>query len=173
MLRFLLLFLLCLGVLFVLDVLPPVEQAVIVPFTSAIAKVCVTIVGVFDHDAVAYGKELHSVKNSFAISIERGCNGVEAVIVLISAILAFPAPWKHKLAGIGIGFVAIQSVNLVRIISLFYLGQWNLSWFELFHKYIWQALIMLDALIVFLLWLRYLPRPMQRLDMQTPGHAAA
>jgi exosortase H (IPTLxxWG-CTERM-specific) len=162
MLRFLLLFLFLLGTLFVLDVLPPVEQAVIVPFTSAIAKVCVWIVGAFDANAYAIGKELHTRTSDFAISIERGCNGIEAVIVLISAIAAFPAPWKHKLAGIGIGFVAIQAVNLVRIISLFYLGQWNFGWFELFHTYIWQALIMLDALIVFLLWLRYLPRPVSR-----------
>ena len=69
------------------------------------------------------------------------------------------APWKHKLAGIGIGFGAIQLLNLVRIISLFYLGQWNRTWFDWFHLYLWQALIMLDALVVFLLWLRWLPRP--------------
>jgi exosortase/archaeosortase family protein len=46
----------------------------------------------------------------------------------------------------------------VRIISLFYLGQWNRMWFDWFHLYLWQALIVLDALVVFLLWLRWLPR---------------
>ena len=94
----------------------------------------------------------------FAISIERGCNGVEAVIILVSAMLAFPAPWKNRLAGIGLGFVAIQVLNLVRIISLFYLGQWNIDVFEWAHLYVWQALIMLDVLIVWLLWVRTLPR---------------
>jgi exosortase/archaeosortase family protein len=43
-------------------------------------------------------------------------------------------------------------------VSLFYLGQWNREVFEWAHLYAWQALIMLDALIVFLLWLRTLPR---------------
>jgi hypothetical protein len=64
--------------------------------------------------------------------------------------------------GIGIGFVAIQSLNLVRIISLFYLGQYSRVWFDWFHLYLWQALIVLDALAVWLIWLRYLPRPARR-----------
>lgn len=158
MLRFMLLFLLFLTALFVAELLQSVDRHVIVPFTSAIADVCVWIVGIFDPHAIAHGKILQSTTSGFAISIERGCNGVEAVIILISAMLAFPASWKHKLAGIGIGFLAIQAMNIVRIISLFYLGQWSRLWFDWFHLYLWQALIVLDALVVFLVWLRYLPR---------------
>ena len=158
MLRFMLLFLLILAALFVAELLQPVDRHVIVPFTSAIADVCVWMVGLFDPHAIAYGKILQSTTSGFAISIERGCNGVEAVIILIAAMLAFPAPWKNKLAGIGIGFLAIQAMNIVRIISLFYLGQWSRLWFDWFHLYLWQALIVLDALVVFLVWLRYLPR---------------
>lgn len=158
MLRFMLLFVAILGVLFVAELMRPVEQHVIVPFTAGVAKVSVWLVGLFDAHVVSYGKVLQSTRNGFAISIERGCNGVEAVIILVSAMLAFPAPWKYRLAGIGIGFVAIQLLNLVRIISLFYLGQWNRVWFDWFHLYLWSALIVLDALVVFLVWLRYLPR---------------
>src|SRR5262245_25253223 len=158
MFRFITLFFLYLVVLFALELVQPVDKYVILPFTSAIAKVSVWIVGLFDPHAIAYGKILKSTSSDFAISIERGCNGVEAVIILVSAMLAFPAPWKHRLIGIGLGFIAIQALNLVRIISLFYLGQWNKVWFDWFHLYLWQALIVLDALIAFLVWLRYLPR---------------
>ena len=158
MFRFILLFLIYLLALFALELLQPIDEHVILPFTAGIAKVSVWLVGLFDPNAVAYGKILESTKNGFAISIERGCNGVEAVIILVSAMLAFPAPWKHRLVGIGLGFIAIQALNLVRIISLFYLGQWNRTWFDWFHLYLWQALIVLDALVAFLIWLRYLPR---------------
>jgi exosortase H (IPTLxxWG-CTERM-specific) len=158
MLRFIVLFFVCLAVLFTLELLQPVDRYVIEPFTAAIAKISVFIVGLLDAHAIAHGKILESTTTGFAISIERGCNGVEAVIILVSAMLAFPAPWKNRLVGIGLGFVAIQALNLVRIISLFYLGQWNRTWFEWFHLYLWQALIVLDALIAFLVWLRYLPR---------------
>ena len=92
------------------------------------------------------------------MSIEAGCNGVEATIVLIAAMLAFPAPWKRKLVGLAIGVIAVQGLNIIRVISLFYLGQWNFDAFEFAHLYVWQALIMLDVLIVWLLWVRTLPR---------------
>ena len=83
---------------------------------------------------------------------------MEATIVLLAAILAFPATWKQKLVGLAAGILAVQGLNVVRVISLFYLGQWDRDWFEWAHLYVWQALIMLDVLIVWLIWVRTLPR---------------
>ena len=37
-----------------------------------------------------------------------------------------------------------QSAKIVRVISLFYLGQWRLDVFQFAHLYVWQALIMLS-----------------------------
>ena len=113
-----------------------------------------------------------STSNGFAVSIEAGCNGVEATIVLLAAILAFPAPWKHKLVGVAAGIVAVQGLNVLRVISLFYLGQWNRDVFEWAHLYVWQALIMLDVLIVWLVWVRTLP-PVERDAGAGPPPASA
>ena len=52
----------------------------------------------------------------------------------------------------------MQGLNIIRVISLFYLGQWSYRVFEWAHLYVWQALIMLDVLIVWLVWVRLLPR---------------
>ena len=65
---------------------------------------------------------------------------------------------QGKLIGLAIGIVAVQGLNIVRVISLFYLGQWDFRIFEWAHLYVWQALIMLDVMIVWLLWVRTLPR---------------
>jgi exosortase H (IPTLxxWG-CTERM-specific) len=162
MVRFTLLFLLIMPALFLLELLQPVEQYVINPFTSLLATVSSFIVQLFDGDAASQGKMLYNSVTGVSVTIERGCNGVEAVIILLSAILAYPSPWKHKLIGFVIGFFAIQALNLVRIISLFYLIQWNQVWFEWFHLYLWQALIILDALVVWLIWLRWLPPPQRK-----------
>ena len=157
MLRFSILFIVLLLVLFTVEVLQPVQEAVILPFTSVIASISVFIIELFDSGVESVGKVIRDLDSGFAVSIEPGCNGVEALIILFAAIFAFPAPLKHKLIGFAIGFVAIQGLNLVRIISLFYLGQWNMTWFNWFHLYLWQALIILDALVVWLIWLRMLP----------------
>lgn len=158
MVRFFVTFVVIQIVLFSLDLFEPVRHGFIQPFTELLARASAALVTLFDARVHAEGVILRSLDNGFAVSIQPGCNGIEASIVLIAAMLAFPSTWKHKLIGLAIGLVAIQSLNLVRIISLFYLGQWNMTVFEWAHLYLWQALIMLDALIVFILWLRYLPR---------------
>jgi exosortase H (IPTLxxWG-CTERM-specific) len=157
MLRFFIIFSVLLIGLFTLEILQPAEKYVILPFTSMIADISVWLVKAFDENVIATGNVIRDSASGFGVRIERGCNGLEAVIILFAAIFAFPAPWKHKLVGFIIGFFAIQLLNLVRIISLFYLGQWNYTAFEWFHLYLWQALIILDALVVWLIWLRTLP----------------
>ena len=112
----------------------------------------------FDDSVLAYGKILQFGPGGFAVSIEAGCNGVEATIVLVAAIVAFPSPWPGKLVAILLGFLAIQVMNIARIISLFYLGDWNMEIFTWVHLYLWPVLIMIDVLLVFILYLRYLSR---------------
>jgi exosortase H (IPTLxxWG-CTERM-specific) len=158
MLRFALIFSALLITLFTMELLPYGQQWVVLPFTALIAKTSAWLIQLFDQDVIAYGIVLQDKASGFAVSIEAGCNGIEAGIVLIAAMVAFPAAWRPKLVGIVAGILAIQLLNLVRIITLFYLGQWSQTAFEWAHLYIWQSLIILDVLVVFLIWLRYLPR---------------
>ena len=144
-------------VLFSLELLGPVREYFVLPFTALIASVSAWVTHLFDPAVQSHGIILQNVTNGIAVSIEPGCNGVEAMICLTAAIVAFPASWKHKLYGLLCGFLAIQALNGVRIISLFYLLQWDKEWFEWAHLYLWQALIILDALIVFIIWVRMLP----------------
>jgi exosortase H (IPTLxxWG-CTERM-specific) len=144
--------------LFGLELTPWAQQWFVVPWTNSLAAISAGIVKLFDPEVISHGKVLQSTSNGFAVSIEAGCNGVEATIVLVAAILSFPAKWSRKLIGLAAGVVAVQGLNIVRVISLFYLGQWNFNVFEWAHLYVWQALIMLDVLIVWLLWVGTLPR---------------
>ncbi len=156
--RFLLLFPAILLALFALELTPPGQQWFVAPWTALVAQVSIAAMKLFDPAVAAAGAMITSTKTGFSVVILAGCNGVEAMIVLVAAILAYPAPWRYRLVGMAVGIAAIQALNIVRIVSLFYLGQWNREVFEWAHLYAWQALIMLDALIVFLLWLRTLPR---------------
>jgi exosortase H (IPTLxxWG-CTERM-specific) len=157
-LRFFGLFLLLQALLFGAELTPWAQRYFVVPWTDTLAQVSTWLVTLFDPSVVATGKVMRSTANGFAVSIEAGCNGVEATIVLVAAMLAFPAPLKNKLVGLTAGIVAVQGLNIVRVISLFYLGQWNFAVFEWAHLYVWQALIMLDVLVVWLVWVRTLPR---------------
>lgn len=165
-------FALVLLALFALELTPP-GQAVVRPWTAFVASASSGLIRAFDGDALARGIVLYSQKSGFGVSIEAGCNGIEAMLVLVAGMLAYPAPWRHRAAGIAIGAVAIQALNLLRVVSLFYLGQWDRAWFEWAHLYAWQALIMLDALIVWLLWIRLAPEGRGTPPAAPPAGAAA
>ena len=158
MTRFFLLFVAVLATLFGVELLNPVQVAVIQPWTNLLASLSAGIMTWFDADVISYGRVLQSKATGFGVSIEAGCNGVEAAIILIAGMVAFQAPLKLKAAGIAVGIVAVQAANLLRVISLYYLGQWNMEAFEFAHLYLWQALIMLDVLVVWLLWMRLVAR---------------
>lgn len=156
MLRFFLLFLLILAGLFAFELTPP-GQALVRPWTAGLTGLCASLIAPFDAGIVSYGNVIHNPANGFGVAIEAGCNAVEACIVLAAAMLAFPAPWRHKLMGLALGMIAVQAINILRIVSLFYLGQWRMDAFEFAHLYLWQGLIMLDVLVVWLIWIRAMP----------------
>jgi len=168
MARFFILFVVILVGLFAAELTQPVQRAVVLPWTEGLARLSAGLITLFDSNVAASGKILQSTTNGFAISIEAGCNGIEAAIVLIAAMLAFPAPWTYRLIGILAGLAAVQLLNVVRVISLFYIGQWSMQAFEWAHFYVWQALIMLDVLIVWLIWIRKLPRRPSLPDSPAP-----
>ena len=158
MLRFGIIFAVIVTALFAAELMPYGQQWVVMPWTDLVAQVSTWFAQAFDSHVAVNGATIYSTTNGFSVTILAGCNGLEAMIVLIAAILAYPAPWKHRILGIVAGVAAIQVLNLVRIVSLFYIGQWSYRVFEWAHLYGWQVLIMLDVLIVWLLWLRTIPR---------------
>src|SRR5690242_9911751 len=110
MIRFFVVFLVLLAVLFGLELTPPAQEWFVVPWTDTLARISAALVTWFDPSVTAYGKVLRSSTSTFAVSIEAGCNGVEATLVLLAAMLAFPAPWSRKALGLAVGIAAVQGL---------------------------------------------------------------
>ena len=155
-LRFPLAFFAIVSLLFAAELSRPAQEAVVIPWTTALAHISVALIKLFDANVIAFGKVLASTTNGFAVSIEAGCNGVEAALILIAAMLAYQASWRAKAAGIAVGLAAVQAMNVLRVVTLFYVGQWSATAFHWAHLYVWQTLIMVDVLVVWLLWLRWI-----------------
>jgi exosortase H (IPTLxxWG-CTERM-specific) len=155
---------------FIFYLLPWGQQYVSTPITSMVAALSAFFMKIFDSGIVSEGIRIYDKEGGPILEVIAGCNGMEAVIILLAAVFAFPATVVQKLIGFVSGFVAIHALNVVRIISLYYIAIWDMKWYEWFHLYVWQMLIILDALLVWLLWLRWINKS-KRSATEKPGTA--
>ena len=128
----------------------PVNDAVIVPFTGWIARASGTVLNVLGEKVTVTGTEIQAT--GFGVNIENGCNGVETALLLAAAVLAFPARWRQRLIGFFFGFLAIQVVNIIRVVSLVWIGRHRPALFSSSHTVIWQSAVVLFGVLLFLLW---------------------
>ncbi|HUB77156.1 MAG TPA: exosortase H [Bryobacteraceae bacterium] len=161
--RFLLIFALSLAILFGLLLAPPTVPAVD-RFTRGLVTVSAFLIRLFGGHATADGDLLFDPSSRFRIQMAYGCNGAHVTILLWAALLAFPATWKQKGVGLLAGTAAIHVVNLIRFISLFYVGLYNRAWFDFAHLYLWESLMMIDTLVIFWTWVHFVRKSGQRTD---------
>jgi exosortase family protein XrtM len=90
---------------------------------------------------------------NFMVEVRRGCEGIEGMLLLVAAILAFPAGLRAKFAGMVGGILFIYIFNLARIAGLYYVVKYRPALFDMMHVYVGQIIIIFIALIFFVLWL--------------------
>ncbi|HLH41044.1 MAG TPA: exosortase H [Bryobacteraceae bacterium] len=133
----------------------PAGRPLMVKYSAAVVRLSAALISTFGGTAKVDGEQgvvlLHP-SNQLGVAMMDGCNGINVTVLLCSAVLAFPASWTARAKGLLIGILAIQSINVVRFISLFYILQYSKPLFDFAHHYLWESLIMLDALVVFWLW---------------------
>ena len=150
--RFLLRFVAALGAFYVLVAIRPVNDRVVVPFTELLVRISSALLAALGERTQSFGTVIRSP--AFAVDVKNGCNGIEAALLLVAAMLAFPASAKKRALGIAAGLALIQGVNLFRIVSLFWLGAHHRDVFELFHAAVWQTALILLAVGLFVAWSR-------------------
>jgi exosortase H (IPTLxxWG-CTERM-specific) len=128
----------------------PVNDSLVEPFTGWVARASGALLGWMGQDVAMRGTVIESPK--FSVNIRNGCNGVEALLIFLAAVLAFPASWREKLTGLALGAVAIQAVNLVRVVALFLTGAYYPKLFDTSHTVVWQTIVILCSVLFWIFW---------------------
>ena len=90
---------------------------------------------------------------AFSMGIVTGCTGIVAMLIFASAVLAYPCRAKQKAIGIALGVAALFVLNLVRTVSLFFIGShFSSGFFDTAHFLIWQPVMIGAAIVLWLLW---------------------
>ena len=102
------------------------------------------------------------ISDNFVANVVAECTAIGPIILYIGAVVAYPASKRAKLAGVAAGVVVLTAVNLVRIISLFWIGEAYPEYLDVVHLLVWQSAIILLAIIMWLLWAGRLSDAAQR-----------
>ena len=90
------------------------------------------------------------------MSIEAGCDAVQASAFFVFAVMASPLPvsYRARIPWLLGGTSLLLVINLVRIVSLFYTGVYFPKAFDLMHIDVWQAGFIFLPLCFWVLWAR-------------------
>lgn len=148
--RFLIVFAVLLISFYALITISWVDAHVVLPFTGALARVSGGVLNLIGERVHVSGTVIAGAK--FAVDIRGGCNGLEAVVFVCAAMLAFHAPMRKRLLGAAAAAVILEALNVIRIDSLYLLGVYHRDIFETFHLAVWQTLMFGAAVLLFLIW---------------------
>jgi len=96
--------------------------------------------------------------SSLPVEATLACSGADALALCLAAIVAYPARWRMRGAGVAGGVALILALNTVRIGTL---GRAAASprWFDALHVFVWPAVLTIAIAGFVFTWMRVVDRP--------------
>jgi exosortase H (IPTLxxWG-CTERM-specific) len=96
--------------------------------------------------------------NNFSMNMVAECTAIIPIVIFFCAVVAYPSGGKEKASGIAIGILALTVLNLIRTSSLFYIGSTFPDFLDIAHYLVWQSLMILAAIFLWLFWVEKITR---------------
>lgn len=118
-------------------------------YLHAYARMAGAVISVFDTTANVSGQ---NVMGRFSLHVSKDCDAMEANILTMAAVVAFPSTWKNRAVGLLASMTVVTVANVVRLCSLYFVG---LRWpgaFDFAHLELWPLILIAISLGVFVTW---------------------
>jgi exosortase/archaeosortase family protein len=115
-----------------------------------LAHVTNGVLHAFGHRTVVAGSTVSS--DRFGITVVTACTGLFTTGLFLIAVIGYPSGWRSKLVGVGLGVAGIFLLNVVRLVSLYYIGVHLPAFLDSAHQLIWQSMLIVFAVALWLLW---------------------
>jgi len=125
-------------------------------FGIVLAALSGIIIHLVDAQVNIAGAVLSQPNGGFSIEVTTECQAIELTWLYCAAILAWTATWKDKLGWILLGIVLIQILNVIRLISLIYLGHWYPDYFVMIHENFYPMFFGIMVILLFLNWIIFI-----------------
>src|SRR5262249_55701978 len=107
--------------------------------------------------AVALGSSIRAAGGG--LNVRNGCEGTEALFLLIAALAIAPLSWSARGLGLLYGLPFVYVLNQVRILVLFYSFRSSPALFDMLHGSVTPIVLVLAVAAYFYIWLAHHGRP--------------
>jgi len=129
---------------------------IVATITALDAKIASIFLNIFGWGTVTKGQQIAS--DAMTLNVKTGCDGLEAMAIFGSGVIAYTASIFDKFKGVLFGIGSLFVLNIIRIVHLYLCGVYMPRYFEFFHQNFWQILFILAALILLAVWIGSLNR---------------
>ncbi len=92
------------------------------------------------------------------VKIAEGCNGIAVITTFISFVIAFKSSFKNYLKFVPIAVIIILFFNILRLYLLIEIKRNYVSFFDIFHTYIFPAIIYFITFLLMILWVKFIDK---------------
>ena len=140
------------GILWTLINLPWAIAYIIDPLTLSLAWIVTVILQTLGEPVYQIG----IVVTSPAVNLEitPACTGLYQIVVLIAGILAWSNTVRERTRGIVSGILILMSINIFRIISIYYSALTIPQWVPFIHGVFWEGVMVLFVPVFWMYWVR-------------------
>jgi exosortase family protein XrtM len=103
-----------------------------------------------------------------SLNVTRGCEGIEMFLLLVAAVVAFPATWQRRLQGLMLGSILAYILSVIRLMALHYILHYSPRTWEALHGLILPLGPIIIMTLFFMRWSAGNPAS----PAQTAAHAA-
>ncbi len=94
------------------------------------------------------------------LNVLKGCEGTDVLLLLFSAMLVAPLPWRYRALGVVTGALLVLALNQLRVVALFHTYREQRSLFDALHGTVAPLLLVACTVAFFAVWLRiFRPAP--------------
>jgi len=125
-------------------------QPLVEGFCEILANATYYVTYLFDN-SVKVQQTIIYRKYAYAIDVSKACSALSYVVILMSAILAYPIKFRKKFRLLLEAFFFIQILNVIRITSLLYARELlDMQQFDFMHEQLWIYIFLLAVSAFFI-----------------------
>jgi exosortase/archaeosortase family protein len=121
-------------------------------YLRAYARLAGGVLSLLDPSVHVQGAD---IVGRYSLTFAMNCDAMDVYILFSSALLAFPASVRARFIGLAAGLAALVALNVLRIVSLYFVGVYAPGGFDFCHMDIWPLVIVVATCAGFLLWIRW------------------